>query len=129
MNAPTLRCPSAGLFYLFCDEKPLREEGFLLIGAVVVPKQSWSDLSPDKQQLRVPKDCERVERLRDVLASVDGVGLISWAKIDDIERTGHRDSTSDVTGMARSNNIWGIAMATGVYRCIIHARELGLTQL
>jgi hypothetical protein len=126
MNAPSLRCPSAGLFYVFCDEKPIREKGSLAIGTVMVPQQRWSDLSPEQQQLRVPKDRERIERLKDVLQILDGVGLISWAKIDDMERSGHRDSASDVTGMARSNNIWGVAMATGAYRCIIHARELGL---
>lgn len=126
MNAPALRCPSAGLFYVFCDEKPFRQEGSLAIGTVMVPQQSWSELSPEEQQLRVPKDCERMERLRNVLATVDGVGLIAWAEVDNIEQPGCRDSTSDVIGMARSNNIWGIAMATGAYRCIIWARVLGL---
>ena len=53
---------------------------------------------------------------------MDGVGLIAWAKVDKIEQPGHRDSTSDVAGMARSNNIWGIAVASGAYRCIIWAR-------
>ncbi len=126
MTAPALRCPSAGLFYVFCDEKPLRQDGSLAIGSVLVPQQRWSALSQDEQQLRAPKDCERMERLRNVLATVDGVGLIAWAKVDTIEQSGRRDSTSDVTEMARSNNIWGIAMATGAYRCIIWARTLGL---
>jgi len=114
------------MFYVFCDEKPFRQDGSLAIGSVLVPQQSWSKLSPDEQQLRVPKDCERMERLRDVLATVDGVGLIAWAAVDNIEQRGRRDSASNVTEMARSNNIWGIAMATGTYRCIIWARNLGL---
>jgi hypothetical protein len=126
MNALTLRCPSAGLFYVFCDEKPFRQEGALAVGSVMVPQKNWSELSPERQQLRVPRNCERMERLRDVLETVDGVGLISWARIDNVERSGHRDNTSDVTGMARSNNIWGIALATGAYRCIIQGRVLGL---
>ena len=126
MDAPALRCPSAGLFYVFCDEKPFRREGILAVGSVMVPQQSWSELSPDVQQLRVPKDCERIERLRYVLATADGVGLIAWTEVDNIEQSGRRDSTSDIAGMARSNNIWGFAMASGAYRSIIWARALGL---
>lgn len=121
-----LRRPSAGLYYVFCDEKYFDQECALSIGIVLVPQQSWSCLDPTFQCLRAPTNCQRIERLRHVLNLVDGVGLVAWSKTTGIVENGRRDSTKDIAGMARNDNIWGIAMATGVYRALISARTTEL---
>ena len=67
-----------------------------------------------------------MDRLRHVLHRVDGVGLVAWARTTDIAQSGGRDSTSDIAGMARADNIWGFAMATAVYCTLISARAIEL---
>ncbi len=121
-----LRSPSAGMFYVFCDEKQFRQQSAISTGVVIVPQQRWSELDAQFQRLQEPKKIPRIDRLRHVLERVDGVGLVAWIHTGDIEETGRRDSTMDIKGMARTDNIWGIAMATGVYRTLISARSIEL---
>jgi len=114
------------MFYVFCDEKHFRQQSAISTGVVLVPQQSWSDLDPHLQGLQEPKRIPRIDRLRNVLERVDGVGLVAWAQAGDIAKTERRDSTTDIKGMARTDNIWGIAMATGVYRTLISSRNIEL---
>jgi len=117
-----LRRPSAGMFYVFCDEKHFQKECALSTGVVIVPQQSWSLLDPHLQCLRAPETSKRIDRLRHVLERIDGVGLVAWTETADIAEVGRRDITADIESMARADNIWGIAMATSVYRTLIYTR-------
>lgn len=121
-----LRSPSAGMFYVFCDEKHFQQQCAISTGVVLVPQQSWSYLDPQLQGLQEPKRTQRIGRLRHVLERVDGIGLVAWTQTIDIAQAGCRDSTIDIKDMARADNIWGIAMATGVYRTLISARTIEL---
>ena len=121
-----LRKPSAGLYYIFCDEKNLSQPEMLSIGVILVPQQNWSQLDCEYQKLQRPKKLTRIERLKHVLEAVDGVGLVGWAEISEISNTGHRDDSSDISGMARADNIWGFAMATSIYRTLISARAIDI---
>jgi len=114
------------MFYVFCDEKHFRQQCAISTGVVLVPQQSWSYLDPQLQGLQAPRRAQRIDRLRHVLERLDGVGLVAWTQTADIAQSGRRDSTADIKGMARADNIWGIAMATSVYRILISARTLGL---
>jgi len=114
------------MFYVFCDEKHFHQQSAISTGVVLVPQQSWSDLDAQLQGLQEPKKIHRIDRLRHVLERVDGVGLVAWVHTGDIAEAGRRDSTTDIKGMARTDNIWGIAMATGVYRTLISARSIDL---
>jgi len=112
-----MRILSAGLFYIFCDEKPLDLNGRrrLITGYIVVPQDSWNRLGPERRELKEPKNLPRLKRVQTLLENTDGVALIAYADLKrELLQKGERDGTDDIPDMSRSDNAWSATMAYGL---------------
>ena len=112
-----MRTPSAGLFYIFCDEKysDIYKMKRVITGYVAVPQDAWNRCGSDRRNLKRPRDRTRLMRIESLLEDTDGVALLAYA---DLERSlllgGERDGTDDIPDMSRADNMWSAAMAYGL---------------
>ena len=108
---------SAGLFYIFCDEKYLNVAGKkrFLTGYIATPQDAWNSLSKARRDLIEPLKVTRLERIRDLLDDVNGIAVVAYADVKTaLVPAGERDTTDDITNMSRADHIWGNAIAMGL---------------
>jgi hypothetical protein len=111
------RKPSAGLFYMFCDEQRFEHPGTIsfVTGHVAVPQDAWSRLPEHRRLLVQPSNLPRAARIQKLLHDLDGVAVITGSKIPRKHiPPKERDSTADIKSMARSDHIWSVTMAFGI---------------
>lgn len=94
------------LHYLFVDEAYQSASAFrriVMSGWLVEETAFQSRFDSQKDLYRTPV----LESINLVLEQVDGLALIATATLDlNVARPGERDSTDDITGMSRTDNIW-----------------------
>lgn len=108
---------SAGLFYIFCDEKYLDLNGFRRIIAAyfAVPQDSWNRMSLDRRVLRVPQNTTRIACIEKLLHDTNGFASLTYADLESsFLLRGERDGTNDVPDMARYDNVWSAVIAYGL---------------
>lgn len=109
-----MRCPSAGLFCVFCDEKYLNLDGKhqVLISCVAMPQGPWNSLPPANQSLEEPRRISRLDRIERLLEQTDGAASAAIAELaPEMIPKGERDGTADLPDMSRADNVWGTSMA------------------
>lgn len=108
---------SAGLFYIFCDEKYLDVAGKkrFLTGYIATPQDAWNSLSKERRDLIEPSTVNQLERIKHLLDDVSGIAVVAYADIEKgLLPSGERDSTGDIPNMSRTDHIWGNAIALGL---------------
>ena len=124
-----MRSPSAGLFYIFCDEKYLSLEGKrqILTSYVALPQGAWKSLRYTYQRLAEPKRMSRLDRIEAVLEQTDGGAVVARIELpQEMLPKGERDGTIDLPDMSRADNAWGAALAFGLTAVFPLLHNLGL---
>jgi len=112
-----MHSPSAGLFYIFCDEKYLdiEEKRRFVTTYIGVPQRAWNRLKPEYRNLSEPYGMPRLSRIENLLEKTEGASLIAYADANlEYLIKGSRDWTDDIPDMARSDNIWSVVLAFGL---------------
>jgi len=112
---------SAGLFYLFCDEKydefPSCKR--FLMGHIAVPQAGWNSISDARRDLSEPINMSRMARVHKLVEDIDGVALVTYADLRwKYLPQGQRDSIGDIMNMARTDHIWSVLMVYGVVQTL-----------
>lgn len=109
---------SAGLYYIFCDEKyDTNESGEnrLLTGYIGTPQNLWNTIPGNSRDLIEPSDKPRFDRISHLLHRINGIGFITFADIKPkFLPPNERDTVGKVVNMARTDHIWGNIIALGL---------------
>ena len=94
------------MHYLFLDESypPVESRKDIVMTAWSVEPEKFDDYLPRLEELYRPPVLVSINSM---IESVDAWAVVARASLDEHAfRAGERDSTDDVIGMARSDNIW-----------------------
>lgn len=109
---------SAGLYYIFCDEKYYTNESGVkrfLTGYIGTPQNSWNVIAKDIRDLVEPPDKSRLSRISNLLNKINGIAVIAFADINPkLLPPNGRDTLGEVVNIARPDHIWGNIIALGL---------------
>lgn len=96
---------------IFCDEKPLDLNAFR-VSCIAVQRNLWERMPKNRMSLSEPKQMSRLDRICNLLEETNGVGVVASADLPEaLMQGGERDTTADLSNIARTDNIWSMAMA------------------
>jgi hypothetical protein len=124
-----MRSPSAGLFYIFCDEKylGLRGKRQILTSHVAIPQGSWKNLPDAYKRLEEPKAMSRLDRIEAILVKTDGLAVVAQSEFShEMLPKGKRDRMIDLPDLSRADNAWSATMALGLVTVFPRLYKIGV---
>ena len=116
------------MHYLFLDES-IRDVGTgraMVIASWAVEQDRLSRRVTRVVELLQPGPAPIVKRINSTLETLDALALVARATLDkSLFRYGEKDSTDDITDMARPDAIWSISVGFGVASLIAHFTRMG----